>query len=63
MPYEEVKDSIEELEKLVEQGNNSMSSLTRALNKSPLYIRAVARRSDNLTVMGQRLKMTDEEKE
>lgn len=63
MPYEEVKDSIEELERLVEQGNNSMSSLTRALNKSPLYIRAVARRSDNLTVMGQRLKMTDEEKE
>jgi predicted DNA-binding ArsR family transcriptional regulator len=27
------------------------------LNKSPLYIRAVARRSDKLTVMGQRLKI------
>lgn len=57
MPYEEVKDAIEELEKLVEQGNYSMSSLTRALTKSPLYIRAVARRSDKLTVMGQRLKV------
>jgi predicted DNA-binding ArsR family transcriptional regulator len=56
MPYEEVKDAIEELEQLVEQGNDSMSSLTRALNKSPLYIRAVARRSDKLSVMGQRLK-------
>ena len=63
MPYEEVTDIIEELENLVEQGNNSMSSLTRALNKSPLYIRAVARRSDKLSVMGQRLKMMDEEKE
>ncbi|MBP1909251.1 ArsR family transcriptional regulator [Methanolobus bombayensis] len=57
MPYEEVKDAIEELEILVEQGNDSMSSLTRALNKSPLYIRAVARRSDKLSVMGQRLKL------
>ncbi|MDW7730903.1 MAG: ArsR family transcriptional regulator [Methanolobus sp.] len=63
MPYEEVQDIIEELENLVEQGNNSMSSLTRSLNKSPLYIRAVARRSDKLSVMGQRLKLTDEEKE
>ena len=59
-PYEEVQDAIEELEKLVIEGNHSMSTLIRALNKSPLYIRAVARRSKRLTVMGQRLKLTEE---
>lgn len=59
-PYEEVQDAIEELEKLVIEGNHSMSTLIRALNKSPLYIRAVARRSKRLSVMGQRLKLTEE---
>lgn len=59
-PYEEVKDAIEELEKLVIEGNESMSSLTRALNKSPMYIRAVARRSDKLAVMGQRIKEVED---
>ena len=61
LPYEEVKDSIEELEYLVEQGNNSMSSLTRALNKSHLYIRAVAQRSDKISIMGKRTKLAKEE--
>jgi len=59
-PYEEVQDAIKELEKLVAGGNHSMSNLIRALNKSPLYIRAVARRSDKLSVMGQRLKISEE---
>lgn len=59
-PYDEVCDAIEELERLVKEGNQSMSSLTRILNKSPLYIRAVARRSQNISVMGQRLKISEE---
>lgn len=59
-PYEEVRDSIEELEKLVVGGTSSMSNLTRALNKNPLYIRSVARRSNKLSVMGQRLKIAEE---
>jgi len=33
-PYEEVKDAMDELERLVEEGNTSMSNLTRALNKT-----------------------------
>lgn len=61
-PYEDIKDLIEELEKEVKNGNRSMSSLTRNLNKSPLYVRSLARRSDKLTVMGQRLKMSEEDK-
>ena len=61
-PYEEIKDLIKELENEVENGNHSMSSLTRSLNRSPLYVRALARRSDKLTVMGQRLKMNEEDK-
>jgi predicted DNA-binding ArsR family transcriptional regulator len=59
-PYEEVKDAIEELEKLVEEGNTSMSNLTRTLNKNPFYICAVARRSERLSVMGQRLKIIED---
>lgn len=62
IPHEEIKDLVEELEKKVKNGNHSMSSLTRSLNKSPLYIRSLARRSDHLTVMGQRLKMDEEDK-
>lgn len=58
-PYEEVKDAIEELERLVGEGNNSMSNLTRTLNKNPFYICAVARRSEHLSVMGQRLKLIE----
>lgn len=61
-PYEDIKDLIKELECEVENGNHSMSSLTRSLNKSALYIKSLARRSDRLTVMGQRLKMNEEDK-
>ncbi|MCS3924297.1 ArsR family transcriptional regulator [Methanosalsum natronophilum] len=59
-PYEEVSEAVEELEKLVSEGNQSMSNLTRILNRSPLYIRAVARRSPKIAVMGQRLKISEE---
>ncbi|MFP4655038.1 MAG: ArsR family transcriptional regulator [Methanohalobium sp.] len=59
-PYEEVKDTIEELEELVKQGNNSLNNLARSLNKSPLYLRALARRSDKLSVMGQRLRAKED---
>ena len=59
-PYEDFKESIEQLETLVSEGNQSMSNLVRAFNQSPLYIRALARRSDKLTVMGQRVKMNED---
>ncbi|HJH32222.1 MAG TPA: ArsR family transcriptional regulator [Methanosarcinaceae archaeon] len=59
-PYDDFQESIGQLEKLVAEGNQSMSSLVRALNLSPLYIRSLARRSNKLTVMGQRLKMIED---
>jgi predicted DNA-binding ArsR family transcriptional regulator len=62
-PYEEVKDAMEELERLVDEGNTSMSNLTRILNKNPFYICAVARRSEKLSVMGQRLKLIEDVEE
>ncbi|MGP8319494.1 MAG: ArsR family transcriptional regulator [Methanosarcinaceae archaeon] len=55
-PYDDFQESIGQLEKLVAEGNQSMNSLVRALNLSPLYIRSLARRSNKLMVMGQRLK-------
>jgi predicted DNA-binding ArsR family transcriptional regulator len=61
-PYEDFRESIEQLEILVSEGNQSMSNLVRAFNQSPLYIRSLARRSDKLTVMGQRVKMNEDVK-
>jgi predicted DNA-binding ArsR family transcriptional regulator len=40
-----------------------MSNLTRTLNKNPFYICAVARRSERLSVMGQRLKLIEDVEE
>jgi predicted DNA-binding ArsR family transcriptional regulator len=62
-PYEEVKDTIESLEKMVGEGNTSMSKLTRELNINTCHICAVARRSDRLSVMGQRLKLVEKDEE
>ncbi|WP_292487399.1 ArsR family transcriptional regulator [Methanohalobium sp.] len=61
-PYEEIKDTLEELEEMVKQGNNSLNNLARSLNKSPLYLRSLARRSDKLSVMGQRLRVKEDTK-
>lgn len=61
-PYDEFKESIEQLEMLVSEGNQSMSNLVRSFNHSPLYIRSLARRSNKLIVMGQRLKMNGDDR-
>lgn len=59
---DEIKDEIHNLEQLVMDGKTSMSKLTRELNLTPSYICAMSRRSNKLSVMGQRLKIIDEEK-
>ncbi len=61
-PYEEIESFVNELETLVVDGNHSMSSLTRALNKSALHVRSLAQRSSMLSVMGQRLKINENQK-
>lgn len=62
-PYEEVKDTIESLEEHIAEGNTSMSKLTREMNMNASKICAIARRSDNISVMGQRLKLIDKDEE
>ncbi|MBO4302720.1 ArsR family transcriptional regulator [Methanosarcinaceae archaeon] len=62
-PYEEVKDTIENLQKLVAEGNTSMSKLTRELNMNSSHICSIARRSDTISVMGQRLKLITKDEE
>ncbi len=54
---DEVQKEIELLESLVSSGITSMSKLTRELKLTPSYICALSRRSNCLSVMGQRLKI------
>lgn len=60
---EEIKKELELLERLVDSGMTSMSKLTRELKLTSSYICAISRRSDKLSVMGQRLKIIDNSEE
>jgi predicted DNA-binding ArsR family transcriptional regulator len=51
----ELRDVMAKLEEEVKKGNQSLNGLCRILDKSPMYIRGVARRSPNLNVKGQRI--------
>lgn len=55
---DELKKMIEQIETEVANGNQSMTGLSRAIGASPLLLRGVARRSDNLTVKGQRIEFS-----
>src|SRR5665648_768417 len=46
---------IEAIEREVKNGNQSMTGLSRSLDKNPMYIRGAAKRSPNLSVKGQRI--------
>ena len=46
---------IESIENEVKSGNQSMTGLSRTLDKNPMYIRGAAKRSLNLSVKGQRI--------
>lgn len=52
---DDIRKTIEQIETEVINGNQSMTGLARVLGASPLYLRGVARRSDRLTVKGQRI--------
>ena len=46
---------IEQIESEVVSGNQSMTGLSRVIGASPLFLKGIARRSDNLAVKGQRI--------
>ncbi len=56
----EIRDYLEIIEKEVKAGNQSMNGLQRVVDKSIMFIRAVARRSNILSVKGQRIEMFGE---
>ena len=60
---EDINIELKNLEKLVYSGMTSISKLTRELNLKPLYIFALSRRSEKLSVMGQRLKIIEHKEE
>ncbi|MCX9081171.1 MAG: ArsR family transcriptional regulator [Candidatus Methanoperedens sp.] len=53
----ELRNYLDLIEKEVKAGNQSMNGLQRVIDKSIMYIRAVARRSPILTVKGQRIEI------
>jgi predicted DNA-binding ArsR family transcriptional regulator len=52
---DDISKMIEQIESEVVNGNQSMTGLSRVIGASPLFLRGVARRSDNLAVKGQRI--------
>ena len=56
----ELRNYLDLIEKEVKAGNQSMNGLQRVIDKSIMYIRAVARRSPILTVKGQRIEIFGE---
>jgi predicted DNA-binding ArsR family transcriptional regulator len=56
----ELRSYLDVIEKEVKSGNQSMTGLQRAVDKSIMFIRAVARRSQILSVKGQRIEIFGE---
>ena len=56
----EIRDYLDLIEKEVKAGNQSMNGLQRVIDKSIMFIRAIARRSSILTVKGQRIEIFGE---
>ena len=57
----EYREIIGQIEKEVIDGNQSMTGLSRAIGTSPLHLRGIARRSNNLVVKGQRIEYSGAE--
>ncbi len=57
----ELRNYLDLIEKEVKSGNQSMNGLQRTVDKSMMFIRAVARRSPVLAVKGQRIEMLGED--
>ena len=56
----EIRDAMTTLEEEVKKGNQSMNGLCRVFDKSPVFIKGIARRSPNLNVKGQRIEWLGE---
>ncbi|MFA4934909.1 MAG: ArsR family transcriptional regulator [Candidatus Methanoperedens sp.] len=56
----EIRNYLDLIEKEVKAGNQSMNGLQRVIDKSIMFIRAIARRSSILTVKGQRIEIFGE---
>jgi predicted DNA-binding ArsR family transcriptional regulator len=56
----ELRNYLDVIEREVRSGNQSMNGLQRVIDKSIMFIRAVARRSNILSVKGQRIEMLGE---
>jgi predicted DNA-binding ArsR family transcriptional regulator len=56
----ELRNYLDVIEREVRSGNQSMNGLQRVVDKSMMFIRAVARRSPILAVKGQRIEMLGE---
>ena len=54
---ESLRKLADEIEKEVENGNASLVNLARILDKSPTYLKGVAKRSNNIVVKGQRFEI------
>ena len=57
---EEFREMVDKIEGEIKMGNASTSGLCRALNQSASFIRGVAKRSQKLTIKGQRLELAEE---
>jgi predicted DNA-binding ArsR family transcriptional regulator len=56
----DLRSYLDQIEKEVKAGNQSMNGLQRVIDKSIMFIRAVSRRSSILTVKGQRIEIFGE---
>ncbi|MFQ6054438.1 MAG: ArsR family transcriptional regulator [Methanosarcinales archaeon] len=57
---DELRGLIERMEQEVASGNQSLAGLARTFDKTPIFIRSAARRSDRLVVKGARLELIEE---
>ncbi len=57
---ESLRKMAEKMEKEIEGGNASLVNLSRIFERSPTFLKGVAKRSHNIVVKGQRLEITRE---
>jgi predicted DNA-binding ArsR family transcriptional regulator len=57
---ESLRKLAEQMEKEIELGNASLVNLSRIFDRSPTYLKGVAKRSHNIVVKGQRLEILRE---
>ncbi len=57
---ESLRKLAEKMEKEIEGGNASLVNLSRIFERSPTFLKGVAKRSNNIVVNGQRLEITRE---